>query len=115
MLDEEEQPYQNWGFRIRVRTEHDMTTLDYLDFTLKDSNNTTFSVTGIAKTDKRVYEFTTSDFNNAYGDLTLAFIGSGSTKGVAGQSLDPFNITFAPQNLVPTFIPLPEVEVIWNE
>jgi hypothetical protein len=115
MLDEEEQQYQNWGFRIRATTAHDMTLLDYSDFTLKDSNNTPFVVTGITKSNKRNYEFTTADFNNAYGDLTLSFFGSGNTKGEAGQSLDPFNITFTPQNLVPTSIPLPEVEVIWNE
>ena len=115
MLDEEEQPYQNWGFRIMVTTAHDMTALDYLDFTLKDSNNTPFAVTGITKNDKREYEFSTANFNNAYGDITLSFLGSGNTKGEIGQSLDPFNITFTPTNLVPIFIPLPEVEVIWNE
>jgi hypothetical protein len=114
MLDEEEQPYNNWGFRIKVRMEHDMTALDYLDFTLKDSNNTAFAVTGITKTGFKEYEFETADFNNAYGDLILSFT-TGNTKGEAGQVMDSFDITFTPLNLVPTFIPLPEVEVIWNE
>jgi len=115
MINEEEQPYQNWGFRIRVRTAHDMTSLDYLDFTLKDSNNVNFAITGIIKADVREYEFTTGDFNNAYGNLILSFVGGGTTRGEAEQLISPFNVTFTPQNLVPTSIPLPEVEVIWNE
>lgn len=115
MFDEEEQPYNNWGFRIKVRTEHDMTSLDYADFTLVDSNSTAFAVTGITKINRKEYEFETADFNNAYGDLTLTFLGSGTTKGEAGQNMDSFDIAFTPENLVPTFLPLPEVEVIWNE
>lgn len=114
MLNEDEEEYQNWGFRIRVRMDHDMTALDYADFSLVDSNSTVFAVTGISQTGYKEYEFTTADFNNAYGDLTLSFT-TGNTKGEVGQAMDPFNITFTPINLVPTFIPLPEVEVIWNE
>jgi hypothetical protein len=114
MLDEEEQPYNNWGFRIRVRMEHDMTSLDYSDFTLIDSNSTAFAVTGITKSGFKEYEFETADFNNAVGDLTLSFA-TGNTKGEAGQAMDSFDTTFTPTNLAPTSIPLPEVEVIWNE
>jgi hypothetical protein len=115
MLDEEEQPYQNWGFGIRIRTAHDMTSLDYLDFMLKDSNDVSFVITCITKENEKIYSLSSADFNNAFGDLTLSFIGGGTTRGEAGQVIDPFSITFNPQNLVPTFIPLPEVEVIWNE
>ena len=115
MLDEEEQPYQNWGFRIRVRTAHNFTAIDVVDFTLKDDNNTNFIINSVTRTGNREYEISTVDFNNAYGDLALSFSGEGNTKGEIGQTLDSFNITFAPQNLVPSFIPLPEVEVIWNE
>jgi len=114
MLSEENKEYQNWGFRLRIKTDHDMTVVDYADFNLVDSNSTTFAVTGITKTGKREYEFTTVDFNNAVGNLTLSFT-TGNTKGEIGQDMDSFSITFPPTNLVPTFIPLPEVEVIWNE
>ena len=114
MLDEEGEEYQNWGFGIRVTTDHDMSALDYADFSLTDGNSTAFAITGITKTDKREYEIETADFNNAVGDLTLSF-STGNTKGEAGQDMDPFSITFTPTNLVPMFIPLPEVEVIWNE
>jgi hypothetical protein len=115
MIDEEEQPYQNWGFRIRVKTAHNFTAIDVADFTLKDGNNMNFIINSVTRTGNREYEISTVDFNNAYGDLTLSFTGEGSTKGEIGQTLDSFNITFTPQNLVPSFIPLPEVEVIWNE
>ena len=115
MIDEEEQEYQNYGFRILVIFEHDFTNINYDDFSLKDSNNTPFAVTGVAKVDSKQYLLSTSDFNNAVGDLTLTFAGSGNTKGEAGQNVHSFSSTFTPINLVPTFIPLPEVEVIWNE
>ena len=115
MLDENEEEYQNWGFRVLVELEHDLTNIDYLDFSLKDENSTSFAVTGVERVGIRQYLFTTADFNNAYGDLTLKFAGSGVTKGEAGQNVDSFSSSFTPTNLVPTFIPLPEVEVIWNE
>lgn len=115
MEDENQEEYQNYGFRIYAKLEYDLTDFDYLDFTLKDDNNTPFAITGVYKANKRTYVFNTADFNNAYGDLTLTFAGGGATKGEAGQNVDSFSSSFTPENLVPTFIPLPEVEVIWNE
>ena len=115
MIDENEEEYQNYGFRVLVKLEHDLTNLDYADFSFKDTNNTTFVVTEMTKVSRKEYLFSTADFNNAYGDLTLTFAGSGNTKGEAEQNVDSFIGTFTPINLVPSYIPLPEVEVIWNE
>lgn len=115
MINEDDEEYQNYGFRILVRLEHDLTSIDYADFSLKDENNTAFAITVVTKIGKKEYLFSTADFNNAVGDLTLTFAGSGNTKGEAEQNVDGFSRTFTPINLVPTFIPLPEVEVIWNE
>jgi len=114
MLDEEAVAYQDWGFRITTVTEHDMTTLSYADFSLVDENLTGFTVTKILRISRNYYTLQTSDLNNAAGDLTLSFT-TGNTKGEAEQAMDNFNIVFTPINLVPTFIPLPEVEVITNE
>ncbi len=115
MVDENEEEYENYGFKILLRLEHDLTELDYRDFSLADKSNTLFTVTKVTRAGRKEYLFETADFNNAVGDLTLTFAGSGTTKGEAEQSVDSFSGAFTPTNLVPTFIPLPEVEVIWNE
>ena len=95
------------GLRLLARLEHDLTYLDYVDFSLKDSNNTPFAVTGVTKISRNQILFSTADFNNAYENLTLIFVGSGSTKGEAGQNVNSFSRTFTPINLVPTSVPLP--------
>jgi len=105
----------NWGFAIIVTLDHDMTQPDSSNFSMTDENSLAFQVQSIEKISQNVYKFTTSDFNNAYGDITVNFLGSGNTKGENGQDMYAFSYSFTPINLVPTFIPLPEVEVIFNE
>lgn len=115
MLDEESIPYMNWGYKIHFITEHDFTNVTVSDFSIKDELNTNFIINSIIKITNKEYELNTVNFNNAYGNMTVSFDGTGITKGEIGQTLDNFIATFTPQNLVPEYVPLPEVEVIWNE
>lgn len=105
----------NFGFIIITELEHNLTNIDVLDFTLVDSIGVNYAVKSVEKIDDKIYKFTLVDFNNARDEVKLKFLGSGNTKGEAGQEVDAFEITFTPEGLVPTEIPLPEVEVIWNE
>ena len=106
---------ENWGFNIILNLEHGITTPAPSDFSLTDENSALFQVLGITHVDDNAYILETSDFNNAYGQLSINFLGSGTTKGENEQNMDPFAFAFAPTNLVPTFIPVPEVEGVWNE
>lgn len=104
----------NWGFILIVELAHGITSADTSNFTLTASGFTA-QINSIEWLYGKTYRMNTSDFNNAFGDLTLNFLGSGNTKGEAGQDMTSFSGSFTPVNLVPTFIPLPEVEVIYNE
>ena len=105
----------NWGFSITVEFEHGLTTPSPTDFSLTDENSALFQVLTITQISGNTYRFETSDFNNAYGNLSINFAGGGSTKGENEQAMDSFTYAFLPVNLVPTFIPVPEVEEVWNE
>ncbi len=107
---------------ILARTEYGLTNLAHGSFEVRDDDNLLFSVTDISQgATWRDFVLTVEDLSYANqsslgaGDLTLKFLGSGGTKGEAGQDVDPFEITFTPTGLI--FIPDggPEVEVIWNE
>lgn len=115
MLDEFDEPYENWGFRVRVKFEHPLLDLEYTEFSLKDSTHATFVMMGVEEISPKEYLFSTADFNNAIDDITIIFAGSGTTIGEAGQNVSSFSGTFTPTNLVPLDIPLPEVEEMWNE
>lgn len=106
---------ENWGFNIILNFEHGITAPAPSDFSLTDDNSALFQVLGITHVDHNIYILETSDFNNAHGQLSINFLGSGTTKGENGQNMDPFAFAFTPTNLVPTFIPVPEVEGVWNE
>lgn len=105
----------NWGYSIIVEFEHGLTTPSPTDFSLTDENGTLFQVLGITHVENNTYTLQTSDFNNAYGNLSINFTGGGITKGENEQDMDSFSYSFLPANLVPTFIPVPIVEGVWNE
>lgn len=115
MLDENEEEYQDYGYRVRVEFEHQLYDVDVGDFTLTDENNINFALSQINHNECNIYEFAAVNFNNAVGNLTLMYTGLGTTTGEAGQKFDTFNITFTPSNLKPDLTGPPEVEVIWNE
>lgn len=106
---------ENWGYSIIVNFEHGLTTPSPTDFSLTDENSALFQVLGITQVEGNIYTLETSDINNAYGNLSINFTGGGITKGENEQAMDSFSYSFLPTNLVPTFIPVPEVEGVWNE
>lgn len=97
------------GINVIANVSHPLSSLDISDFTLVDSANRTFSAASItlatANTNTNgpiVYQITFEDFNNAKGDVTLNFKGTGTTRGENGQTVTAFNIKFTPVGLVPT-------------
>jgi hypothetical protein len=115
MLNESLEEYQDYGYRVRVEFEHEVFDLDIADLSLVDGNSIIYAISQATNIEGNVYELVTADMNNATGDLTLTFLGIGATTGEAGQTFLTFNKTFTPTGLVPTDIPIPEVEGIWNE
>jgi hypothetical protein len=117
ILSAENEPDEldNWGYSITVEFEHGLTTPSPTDFSLTDENSALFQVLGITHVSGNIYTLETSDFNNAYGNLSVNFTGGGITKGENEQDMISFSLAFLPTNLVPTFIPVPEVEGVWNE
>ncbi len=97
--------------------EHFLTNLTPGDFEVRDTTNALFSVTAVTYTDDPcIIELTVESLNfSTPGDLTLKFLGSGTTKGEAGQDVDPFEITFTPEGLEYVDVDPPEVEAMWNE
>jgi hypothetical protein len=105
----------DWGYYITLTFEHGITTPSPTDFSLTDENSALFQILAITHVEGNTYTFETSDFNNAYGNISINFTGGGITKGENEQDMDSFTFEFLPTNLVPTFIPVPEVEGVWNE
>ena len=71
----------------------------------------------IEKVSDEIYRLHVSDIvesgiNNVSGDIKATVTGAINP---AGYTYITMEHTFTPINLVPTFIPLPEVEVIFNE
>ena len=100
---------------ILAHCKHYLTNLDLQDFRITDSVGLAFNVLDVSN-DGRDFVFTVENLNfSTPGDLTLHFLGSGNTKGEAGQDVDPFEFTFTPEGLDYVEVDPPRVEVIWNE
>ena len=102
---------------VNATCEHFLTNLTATDFEIRDTLNTLFSVTAIQQ-GATVYDIILTVDNLNYseiGNLTLKFLGTGTTKGEAGQNVDPFEITFTPTGLEYVAAEPPEVEAIYNE
>ena len=86
------------------------------DFEIRDSANALFNVLDIEYGNTKNELIMTVDNLgfSAPDDLTLKFLG-GTTKGEAGQDVDPFEITFTPTGIDYVEVDPPKVEVIWNE
>ena len=80
---------------------HFLTDLTAADFIVVDEDEAVFSVSSIV-VGATPFDITLTVDNLNYanqsllgeGDLTLKFLGSGTSKGEAGQDVDPFEITF---------------------
>jgi hypothetical protein len=107
---------------IHAVCEHFLTDLAAADFIVIDEDEVVFSVSSIvAGATPFDITLTVDDLSYANqslageGDLTLKFLGTGTTKGEIGQDVDPFEITFTPEGLEFIALDPPEVEAIWNE
>ena len=105
---------EDWGKVIVFQTDHKLYNASTGDFQLVDAFASTYAPLTFEDLGNHTYKLTFFDFNNADDSATLKFLGVYATNAV-GVLYAPFELAFIPQNLVPTFIPLPEVEAIWNE
>lgn len=105
------------NFTVIAYCEHGLTNLTAADFEVRDTAAALFSVLSIqAGQEPCEIILTTDDLGfSTPGNLTLKFLGSGATKGEAGQDVDPFEITFTPTGIDYVEVDPPEVEAIWNE
>jgi hypothetical protein len=118
MLDEFNEPYEDWGWIITLNIDHPIPNLTLGNITVTNlESSTTIQIASIEKVDDFNYRLHVSDvvesgLNNVYGDIKIDVVGAINP---AGYTYIDMTHTFTPINLVPTFIPLPEVEVIFNE
>ena len=108
----------DWGWIIDLTFDHPIPTLSLVEVVVTNiGNSTTITMASIEKVSDEIYRLHVSDIvesgiNNVSGDIKVTVTGAINP---AGYTYITMEHTFTPINLVPTFIPLPEVEVIYNE
>ena len=108
----------DWGWIIDLTFDHPVPTLSLVEVVVTNvDNSTTITMASIEKVSDEIYRLHVSDIvesgiNNVSGDIKVTVTGAINP---AGYTYITMEHTFTPVNLVPTFIPLPEVEVIFNE
>ncbi len=113
MIDENNEEYEDWGQVIEFVIQHPIPNLTLQNIELIDLDaNSPILITDIEMIDIEKYRISLNDINNTTGDISMTII---NAKNPSGDNYNSFTKTFTPINLEPTFIPLPEVEVIWNE
>ncbi|HZJ98512.1 MAG TPA: hypothetical protein VFC79_00810, partial [Tissierellaceae bacterium] len=118
LIDENDEEYENWGWIIELTIDHPIPNLELSNVTVTNlDNSTVIQMTSIDKITDTVYRLNVSDvvesgINNVAGDIQVDITGAINP---AGYTYINMTHTFIPINLVPTAIPLPEVEVIFNE
>ena len=104
----------NYGLVVEFSVKYSILNLSASEITLIDTNNVRYNCEAIILDNGIRFKALFIDFSNAVGDVTLQ-IKPSSAVNAAGLPFDDFEKTFTPVNLVPDIVPLPEVEVIWNE
>ena len=84
------------------------------DVRIEDSFGRYYYPTTIEVVGTNLYKLTFFNFNDVGVEGTLEFVG-GSATNALGNLYAPFSSVFYPLNLVPENLPVPEVEVIYNE
>ncbi len=110
---------EDWGKELIIRTEHELKNPASGDFELIDILDRVYLPNTIERIGDRTYKLSYLEFNNFNNagvgvDATMRFKGLQTTND-ADLIYEPFEMVFQPLGLVPTEIPLPEVEAIWNE
>lgn len=117
-IDENDEEYDDWGWVIEVRVKNPIPVLALGEVTATDIiSNTLIQMDSIDRIDDYTFRLNATDvvvngFNNLLGNIRIDIVG---VKNPAGYIYENMTKTFAPVNLVPEFIPLPEVDSIWNE
>lgn len=84
-------------------------------FKITDSRGTAFSPSSVTVgSDGKIVTLIFADFNNARGECAASYT-PGTVTSMYGDTMTATSVAFTPTNLVPTELPLPEVEMIWNE
>lgn len=108
----------DWGWIIDLTFDHPIPTLSLVEVVVTNvDNSTTITMASIEKVSDEIYRLHVSDIvesgiNNVSGDIKVTVTGAINP---AGYTYITMEHTFTPVNLVPTSIPVPEVEVIFNE
>lgn len=110
--------YDDWGWIIDIRVKNPIPLLKLSEIIVTDMDkNTPIAMSSIEKIDDfnfrlNVSNIVESGINNISGNMKVKISG---VLNEAEKVYIDFEKTFKPINLIPTEIPLPEVEVIWNE
>ena len=117
-LDENEEEYDDWGWIIEFEVQNPVIEILIENVVITDtSNSSAILMASIEDLGNNKYKLLASDaiesgFNNILGDIQIDITG---VYNEAGYEYESMSYTFTPVNLVPTDIPAPEVEAIWNE
>ena len=104
----------NFGIKVKIKTKYGLYNCLSSEFKLTDSDGVSFNCEDIENISPNELVLTFMDFNNAVGEVKLSYVRTSGTNE-AGYAFDNFEGTFMPTGLIPVAIPVPEVEVIWNE
>lgn len=118
MLDAENVEYEDWGWAIEfeVKNPTPNLTLQQVVFTSIESG-IPIGMVSIETIGENKYKVVVDSvvevgMNNIFGDIKATIMGAINP---AGYSYDTITKDFTPINLEPEFIPLPIVDLIWNE
>lgn len=117
-LDENEQEYDDWGWIIEIKVQNPIPVLVLENVTVTDvTKSTPIQMASVQKIDDFTFRLTASDviengFNDVLGDIKIDIT---NVINEAGYTYENMSYTFTPTNLEPSFIPVPEVEEVWNE
>ena len=109
----------DWGTTLVITFSNylisDQVASNYLQFALVDSRGAAYYPnTAVLDADGKTVMLSFIDFNNAYDVCQIQYT-PGTVHSIATVLVESTSFEFIPQNLVPTDVPKPEVESIWNE
>lgn len=110
---------EDWGLRVCVKFDHELNEQEInaqiAQFEMRDSRNKAFyPSSAVADATGRIFTFSFTNFNNAHGDLTFAYM-AGTVSTMADYTLLSSAALFTPMNLVPLPMPGPKPIRLWNE
>lgn len=108
----------DWGKKLTMVFDSEVNGIEAAmqtpTFNIVDAWGIVYSPAAIETVDGRNLVLTFIDFNNARGACTARYI-PGTVHNMNGDIMMATSVVFTPLHLVPSEIPLPEVEAMWNE